>query len=259
MSLHQLFKKVADGEKLTMLTCYDASFAALMDAAGVDLLLVGDSLGMVIQGHDSTLPVTLEEMCYHTKSVSRGNQNALIVADLPFGAYQASIEQAFHSAAKLMASGAHMVKLEGGAVMVETVKFLVSRGIPVCAHIGFTPQAVNLLGLRVQGRGEEGERLMADALALQEAGASMIVMEMVPAQLAKRVTERLNIPTIGIGAGVDCSGQVLVTYDLLGLYPGKKPRFSHDFLADSGTIPAAISAYVAAVRSCAFPTDAHSF
>lgn len=263
ITLHQLLKQAQAGEKIAMLTCYDASFAQLMDDAGVDMLLVGDSLGMVIQGHGSTLPVHLDDMIYHTKACARGAKNAFIVADLPFGDYQASPEQAFHASAKLMSAGAHMVKLEGGAFMAKTVKFLVERGIPVCAHIGFTPQAVNLLGLRVQGRGDDAQRLRDDAQALAQAGAAMVLMEMVPADLARDITEHLaqnfGTPTIGIGAGKDCSGQVLVTYDILGLYPGRKPRFSKDFLAENASIPAAIKAYVQAVKAQTFPSAEHSF
>ncbi len=260
VTVHSLIKQAAAGEKIAMLTCYDASFAQLMDEAGVDMLLVGDSLGMVIQGQNSTLPVSLDDMLYHTRLVARGAQRAMVVADLPFGAYQQSPQQAFAASAALMAAGAQMVKLEGGAYMAPTVAFLVERGIPVCAHIGFTPQSVNTLGVRVQGRGEEGaERLLQDALALQAAGASLILMEMVPAALAEQVTQQLSVPTIGIGAGVGCSGQVLVVYDMLGIYPGKKARFVRDFMVDTGAIPAAIAAYVTAVKDGSFPAAEHSF
>ncbi len=260
VTVHSLAKQAAAGEKIAMLTCYDASFAQLMDEAGVDMFLVGDSLGMVIQGQNSTLPVSLDDMLYHTRLVARGAQRAMVVADLPFGAYQQSPQQAFAASAALMAAGAQMVKLEGGAYMAPTVAFLVERGIPVCAHIGFTPQSVNTLGVRVQGRGEEGaERLLQDALALQAAGASLILMEMVPAALAEQVTQQLSVPTIGIGAGVGCSGQVLVVYDMLGIYPGKKARFVRDFMVDTGAIPAAIAAYVTAVKDGSFPAAEHSF
>ncbi len=260
VTVHSLIKQAAAGEKIAMLTCYDASFAQLMDEAGVDMLLVGDSLGMVIQGQNSTLPVSLDDMLYHTRLVARGAQRAMVVADLPFGAYQQSPQQAFAASAALMAAGAQMVKLEGGAYMAPTVAFLVARGIPVCAHIGFAPQSVSTLGVRVQGRGEEGaERLLQDALALQAAGASLILMEMVPAALAEQVTQQLSVPTIGIGAGVGCSGQVLVVYDMLGIYPGKKARFVRDFMVDTGAIPAAIAAYVTAVKDGSFPAAEHSF
>ncbi len=202
-----------------MLTCYDASFAALCDAAGVEILLVGDSLGMVVQGHDSTLPVTLEDMEYHVRMVARGSQKALIVADLPFASYQLSPQQAYSNAARLMVAGAQMVKLEGGQVMADTVRFLVERGIPVCGHVGLTPQSVHQLGgYRVQ---RDTERLLADARAIEQAGAAMLVLEAVPATLGRQLTEALSIPTIGIGAGKDCSGQVLVLHDMLDIYPGR--------------------------------------
>lgn len=242
------------GEKIAVLTAYDASFARVLDAAGVEVLLVGDSLGMVIQGHPSTLPVTLDEMRYHTRCVAAGCERAFIVADLPFGSYQPSPDHAFSAAAQLMAAGAHMVKLEGGAVMVDTVAFLTQRGIPVCAHLGLLPQSVNQLGgYKVQGRDEAAAaQLLADARALEAAGASMIVLELVPAALAQAVTAALAIPTIGIGAGGDCSGQVLVLYDVLGLYPNA-PKFSKNFLAGADGIETAVRAYVAAVKSGAFP------
>lgn len=247
-------------EKIAVLTCYDASFARVLDTAGVDVLLVGDSLGMVVQGHASTLPVKLAEMVYHTRCVAAGTGRALIVADLPFGSYQPSPERAFAASARLMAAGAHMVKLEGGAVMVETVAFLTRRGIPVCAHVGLLPQSVNQLGgYRVQGRDDAAAaQLIADARALEAAGAGMIVLEMVPAMLAKTVTETLAIPTIGIGAGADCSGQVLVLYDLLGLYP-RAPKFSKNFLAGAQSVEAAVRAYVDAVKNGSFPGAEHSF
>jgi 3-methyl-2-oxobutanoate hydroxymethyltransferase len=248
------------GEKIAVLTCYDASFARVLDAAGVDVLLVGDSLGMVIQGHASTLPVKLAEMAYHTRCVAAGTERALIVADLPFGSYQPSPERAYATAARLMAAGAHMVKLEGGAVMVDTVAFLTRRGIPVCAHLGLLPQSVNLLGgYRVQGREDAAAaQLIADARALEAAGAGLIVLEMVPAALARAVTAALAIPTIGIGAGADCSGQVLVLYDMLGLYP-RPPKFSKNFMAGSDGIEAAVRSYVAAVRDGSFPAAEHAF
>jgi len=247
-------------EKIAVLTCYDASFARVLDAAGVDVLLVGDSLGMVVQGHASTLPVKLAEMAYHTRCVAAGAERAFIVADLPFGSYQPSPERAFVASARLMAAGAHMVKLEGGAVMVETVAFLTQRGIPVCAHVGLLPQSVNQLGgYRVQGRDEAAAaQLVADACALEAAGAGLIVLEMVPAALAQAVTAALTIPTIGIGAGADCSGQVLVLYDLLGLYP-RAPKFSKNFLEGRDSIEAAVHTYVAAVKDGSFPAAEHTF
>jgi 3-methyl-2-oxobutanoate hydroxymethyltransferase len=247
-------------EKIAVLTCYDASFARALDAAGVDVLLVGDSLGMVVQGHASTLPVRLAEMGYHTRCVAAGTKRALIVADLPFGSYQPSPERAFSAAARLMAAGAHMVKLEGGAVMVDTVAFLTQRGIPVCAHLGLLPQSVNQLGgYKVQGREEAAAaKLIADARALEGAGAGLLVLEAVPAELAKRTTASASIPTIGIGAGADCSGQVLVLYDMLGLYP-RPPKFSKNFLAGADGIEAAVRAYVAAVKDGSFPAAEHAF
>ncbi len=248
------------GEKIAVLTAYDASFARLMDEAGVDVVLVGDSLGMVVQGHGSTLPVKLSEMSYHTRCVARGVKRAFIMADLPFATYQQSPQQAYASAARLMAAGAHMVKLEGGAVMVETVRFLTGRGIPVCAHLGLLPQSVNQLGgYKVQGREEaDAKQLLADALAMQQAGAGMLLLEAVPAKLAAEVTASLSIPTIGIGAGPDCSAQVLVMYDMLGLYP-HAPRFSKNFMEGTGSVAAAFAAYVQAVKSGDFPGAEHSF
>ncbi|MBN8760394.1 MAG: 3-methyl-2-oxobutanoate hydroxymethyltransferase [Thiobacillus sp. 65-69] len=248
------------GEKIAVLTCYDAGFSRALEAAGVDVLLVGDSLGMVVQGHASTLPVTLDDMRYHTRCVAAGAGRAFIVADLPFGSYQTAPSRAFAAAAQLMAAGAHMIKLEGGAVMVETVAFLVQRGIPVCAHLGLLPQSVNQLGgYKVQGRDEAAaERLIADARALEAAGAGLIVLEMVPAMLGRAITEALTIPTIGIGAGPDCSGQVLVLYDMLGLYP-RAPKFSKNFLAGQDGIEAAARAYVAAVKDGRFPAAEHGF
>ena len=261
VTIPQLRERARAGEKLVMLTCYDASFAKVSEAAGVDILLIGDSLGMVIQGHSSTLPVTIEETEYHVRCVARGSERALIVADMPFGSFQESPAQAFGNAARLMAAGAQMVKLEGGAVMAETTRFLVERGIPVCAHIGLTPQSVHALGgYRVQGRQEEGaERLLADAKALEAAGAAIVLMEAMPAALAKRVTESLGVPTIGIGAGIDVSGQVLVNYDMLDIYPGRKARFVKNFLDGAPSVRAAIEAYVKAVKAKTFPAPEHTF
>jgi 3-methyl-2-oxobutanoate hydroxymethyltransferase len=250
----------AAGEKITMLTCYDASFAALMDRCGVEMLLVGDSLGMVSQGHQSTLPVTLADMAYHTASVARGNRTALLVADMPFGTY-ATPEAAFNNAAELMRAGAHMVKLEGGAWLASTVRFLTERAIPVCAHVGLTPQSVHILGgFKVQGKSVAGaEQMKDDALALQAAGASVLVLEAIPATLGREVTEALAIPTIGIGAGPDCSGQVLVMHDMLGVFPGHKARFVKNFMDGQTSIDAAVKAYVAAVKDGSFPAAEHCF
>ncbi|HYP67520.1 MAG TPA: 3-methyl-2-oxobutanoate hydroxymethyltransferase [Thiobacillaceae bacterium] len=247
-------------EKIAVLTAYDAGFARLAEEAGVEVILVGDSLGMVVQGHTSTLPVRLAEMSYHTRCVARGVHRALIVSDLPFASYQQSPQQAYVSAARLMAAGANIVKLEGGAVMLETVRFLVQRGIPVCAHLGLLPQSVNQLGgYRVQARDESSaNQLLADARALQQAGAGLVVLESIPAALGKLVTESLAIPTVGIGAGPHCSGQVLVLQDVLGIYP-HSPKFSKNFMAGAGSIQGAIQAYVAAVKSGAFPGPEHCF
>jgi 3-methyl-2-oxobutanoate hydroxymethyltransferase len=250
----------AKGEKITMLTCYDASFAALMDKCGVEILLVGDSLGMVCQGYKSTLHVSIEEMAYHTACVARGNATAMIVCDMPFGTYPTP-ETAYEQAAELMRAGAHMVKIEGGAWLADTVRFLVERAIPVCAHIGLTPQSVHQLGgYRVQGKTvEDAKRLIADAAVLQEAGASLIVLEAIPATAGKDITNAISIPTIGIGAGADCSGQVLVMHDMLDVYPGKKPRFVRNFMEGQTSIEAAVRAYVAAVKDGSFPASEHSF
>ena len=249
------------GEKIAMLTCYDASFAALAEMAGVEMLLVGDSLGMVIQGHTSTLPVTLGETAYHVRAVARGARRAMVVADMPFGTYQAGDGSAFANAARLLAAGAHMVKLEGGRVMHATVRFLVDRGIPVCGHIGLTPQSVNQLGgYRVQGRSEDAANaLREEAQLLQKAGAALIVLEAIPASLAAIITSELAIPTIGIGAGRECSGQVLVIYDALGIYPGHKARFVRDFMNGSPSIVDALGRYVKDVKAGAFPAAEHSF
>ncbi|HAF44496.1 MAG: 3-methyl-2-oxobutanoate hydroxymethyltransferase [Sideroxydans sp. GWF2_59_14] len=249
------------GEKIAVLTCYDASFATLMETNGVDVLLVGDSLGMVVQGRESTLPVTIEQMAYHTACVVSGAQQAFVIADMPFGTSQFSARETFGHAVQLMQAGAEMVKLEGGAEMAETVAFLTSRGIPVCAHIGLTPQSVNQLGgYKVQGKTDAAaKKLLQDAKALQEAGAGMIVLEAIPAALGAQVTQQLRIPTIGIGAGAACSGQVLVVYDMLGIYPGKKARFVKDFMQGASSIADAVAHYVAEVKSGKFPGAEHSF
>lgn len=261
VTVPQLQSRARSGEKLVMLTCYDASFAAISEEAGVDMLLIGDSLGMVVQGRDTTLAVTLEETEYHVRCVARGSRKALVIADLPFASFQESPAQAFRSSARMIAAGAQMVKLEGGAVMVETTRFLVERGIPVCAHIGLTPQSVNTLGgYRVQGRGEDAaERLVADAKALEAAGAAIVLMEAMPAPLARRVTESISVPTIGIGAGAEVSGQVLVVYDMLDIYPGRKARFVKNFMAGAPSVKAAIEAYVRAVKDRSFPGPEHSW
>lgn len=249
------------GNKIVMLTAYDASLAAQLEMAGVDVALVGDSLGMVVQGHASTLPVTVEHMVYHCAAVARGLATTLLVADLPFMSDR-DVAHVLDAAARLVAEGgAAMVKIEGAGRVCELIAALVERNIPVCAHLGLTPQSVHRLGgYRVQGRGEEaGEQLLEDARAVTEAGAGMLVLECVPTPLATRIATELDIPVIGIGAGPGCDGQVLVIHDMLGITPGKRPRFSKDFLAGRGSVAEAIKAYADAVRSGAFPDPEHSF
>lgn len=260
LTLHEL-RKLAASRKLAMLTCYDAAFAATLDAAGVDMILVGDSLGMVVQGHDSTLPVTVGDVAYHTAGVARGAARPWIVADMPFGSFQASPEQAYGNAVTLMQSGSQMVKIEGGAEMAPTVEFLVARGIPVCAHIGLTPQHVNVFGgYRVQGReAGAGQRLLDAARRLQEAGAAMMVIEAVPEPLARRIAESVQVITIGIGASVACSGQVLVLHDLLGAGTGRRPRFVKNFLQGAASLQEAVGAYVADVQAGRFPGPEHVY
>ncbi|MDB5909448.1 MAG: panB [Massilia sp.] len=250
----------AAGNPIVMLTCYDASFASLMDRSGVHVLLIGDSLGMVCNGHQSTLPVTVAEVAYHTAAVARGSKSAMIVADLPFGSY-ATREQAFANAVLLMQAGAHMVKLEGGAWLADTVKFLTERAVPVCAHLGLTPQSVHQLGgYKVQGKTTaSADLLKADAQLLQEAGASLLVLEAIPAALGKEVTDALTMPTIGIGAGPDCSGQVLVMHDMLGVFPGRKARFVRNFMDGASSVEGAVAAYVNAVVDRSFPAPEHCF
>ena len=262
ISLPRLNEMRERGDKITMLTAYDATFAAVADSAGVECLLIGDSLGMVCQGLSSTVGVTLETMCYHTESVARGLRRvqgtAWIVADLPFGSYHEPKDQAIRSAWALLHAGAHMVKLEGGGWTTETVAFLVERGIPVCAHLGLTPQTVHALGgYRVQGRSDaDAQRLQRDALALQDAGATMLVLEMVPATLASTLTHQLpHCHTIGIGSGHGTAGQVLVMHDMLGLGLGKLPKFVRNFMQDAPSIKAAMAAYVAAVKDGSFPDN----
>jgi 3-methyl-2-oxobutanoate hydroxymethyltransferase len=249
------------GEKIAMLTCYDASFATLCETAGVEILLVGDSLGMVVQGMDSTLAVSMDETTYHTRCVARGSQSALVIADMPFGSYQESPAQAFANAARLLAAGAQAVKLEGGRVMLDTIRFLVDRGVPVCGHVGLTPQAVHQLGgYRVQGRSEAAaKRVLDDARAVEEAGAAMVVLEAITAPLATEITRALSIATIGIGANVECSGQVLVLHDMLDIYPGRKARFVRNFMEGAPSVKAAIERYVAAVKDRSFPAKEHTF
>ncbi len=255
LTLHRLREMHATGEKIAMLTCYDASFARVLDEAQVDCLLVGDSLGMVVQGHATTVPVMLTDMAYHVACVARGNRSAWLIGDLPHGSYHVSREQAMASAVTLMQAGAQMVKLEGGGWTAETVRFLAERGIPVCAHLGLTPQSVHALGgWRVQGRDAAGAAtLLEQARALQAAGAAMLVIELVPATLGTQITQALNIPVIGIGAGPDCSGQVLVTHDMLGLGPAKPARFVRNFMDTAASVSDAVRAYVQAVKTGHFP------
>ena len=254
-----LAKMKRDGEKFAVLTAYDASFAALLEAAGVEVILIGDSLGMVIQGQRTTVPVTLEDIIYHTRLVTRGCQTPLVMADMPFASY-ASVEQAVYSAARLMQEGgAQMVKLEGGGWLAETVRQLSRNGIPVCAHLGLLPQSIHKLGgYKVQGREEAAaQQIINEALVLQDAGADMALVECIPAELAKRLTEALAIPLIGIGAGPHCDAQVLVSYDMLGSTQGHRPRFSKNFLTGRDSLQAAVETYVRAVKSSEFPGPEH--
>jgi len=261
LTVPALAKLAADGQKIAMLTAYDASFAALCDRAGVDVLLIGDSLGMVIQGQASTLPVSLADVLYHTRCVVAGCTRPLVMADLPFGSYQASPEAAYEASASALKAGAQMVKLEGGAWLAATVAFLTTRGIPVCGHIGLQPQSVNALGgYRVQGKTPDAaEALLGDARALVAAGAALLVVECVPRTLGAALTATAGVPVIGIGAGPDCSGQVLVIYDALGIQPGRPARFVRNFMAAGGSVEAALAAYVTAVRNGTFPAAEHCF
>ncbi|WP_299880433.1 3-methyl-2-oxobutanoate hydroxymethyltransferase [uncultured Cocleimonas sp.] len=248
------------GEKIVSLTAYDSSFARIVDEQGVDVILVGDSLGMVMQGHDSTVPVSVDDIIYHSKAVEPQTKRALVMADLPFMSYT-NPDQAIGNAARLMQEGfAHIVKLEGGEAQLDTVRHMTRHGVPVCAHIGLTPQTVHKLGgYRVQGReGDVAKQMLSDALALQDAGADAVVLECVPVDLAQQLTEELEIPTIGIGAGRTCDGQVLVLQDMIGI-SSLAPKFSLNFLKDGRNIPEAIKAYVDAVRDISFPTDDQCF
>lgn len=259
-TIHTLKKMKAAGEKISMLTVYDATFSHIINQVGADILLVGDSLGSVVQGHDSTLPVTIKDMCYHTECVRRGVSDAFVVADLPFMSYR-NVDLALKNATKLMQAGANMVKLEGEAWLLPTIEALSQRGIPVCAHIGLTPQSVHQLGgYKVQGRGDhEARRLFEAAVSLEKAGASLLVVECIPRVLAKEMALGLSIPVIGIGAGPDCDGQVLVLHDMLGI-SGKAYKFSKNFMTESHDgIQGAIAAYHLAVKTGAFPSDEHSF
>lgn len=259
LSITDLAAMKQRGEKISCLTAYDAGFSALIDKVGVDMMLVGDSLGMVIQGHDTTLPVTIRDMVYHTRCVSNARQRAFIIADLPFMTYSRPVSAAKNAGKLMQAGGAQMVKLEGARI--DCVKFLVGQGIPVCGHLGLLPQSINQLGrYKVQGKEKAAaEKLLADAHQLQQAGAGLLVLECVPATLAKKISLELTIPVIGIGAGVDCDGQVLVLYDMLNIGTVKRPRFSKNFMTDAANIEEAISAYHQAVKRALFPAAEHSF
>ncbi len=266
VSLPRLAQMREAGEKIAMLTAYDATFAATADAAGVDCILVGDSLGMVCQGLPSTVGVSMDTMAYHTASVARGLQRvqgtAWLIADLPYGTYAESREQALRNACALMQAGAHMVKVEGAAWLAESIRMLAERGVPVCAHMGLTPQSVNILGgYKVQGRNEAQARQMrADAIALEQAGAAMILLECVPSELAAEITHAVKVPVIGIGAGSATDGQVLVLHDMLGLsITGRVPKFVKNFMTGQDSIHAALSAYVAEVKGVTFPGAEHGF
>ena len=261
VTLKDLWRMKAQGEKIACLTCYDASFTRVLEAAGVDMFIIGDSLGMVLKGHETTVPVTMSDMLYHGENVARVGQHALRVLDMPYMSY-ANPEQALGNAARLIAEGgADMVKLEGGQDKAEIVRHLVAHDIPVCGHIGLLPQSIEELGgYHVQGRDEAGARaLLADAQALEQAGATLLVMECIPAELAALITASVGMPTIGIGAGPDCDGQVLVLYDMLGITPGRLPRFVRNFLEEAGSVPGAIRAYVEAVKDGSFPAPEHCF
>ncbi len=247
-------------EKIAVLTAYDASFANLMDQSGIDVILVGDSLGNIIQGQTSTIPVTIEQMVYHVSCVAKGNQSAFLIADMPFGTYSTP-EQAMENAASLMRAGAHMVKLEGGSWLADTVRFLVERSVPVCAHLGLLPQSVHTLGgFKVQGKSAEAaEVLIKDAQTLEKAGAQLLVLEAIPSELGKKATASIKLPTIGIGAGPDCSGQVLVMHDMLGAFPGRSPKFVKNFLLGQESIEGAFKSYIQEVKTGKFPGPEHCF
>ena len=259
LSILDLFAMKQRGEKISCLTAYDASFSSMLDKIGIDIILVGDSLGMVIQGYDTTLPVTINDMVYHTLCVSRARQRAYIIADLPFMSYPTPVIAAKNAAKLIQSGGAQMVKLEGPKI--DTISFLVDQGIPVCGHLGLLPQSINQIGsYKVQGKEKAAaDKMLVDAMQLQQAGASMLVLECVPKSLAKEICAQLTIPVIGIGAGVDCDGQVLVLYDMLNIGSAKRPRFSKNFMNNASNIEEAIQAYHQAVKHSQFPMDIHSF
>ena len=259
LSISDLMAMKQAGEKITCLTAYDASFSALLDQAGIDIILIGDSLGMVIQGHNSTIPVTIEDMTYHTRCVASARKRAFVIADLPFASY-ATPQQALQNAAQLMQKGgAQMIKLEGAKL--DVIEFLVNQGVPVCGHLGLQPQMVNRLGgYKVQGRDRaHAQKILEDAIAIEQAGAGLLILECVPAILATEITENLNIPVIGIGAGAACDGQVLVLYDMLNISIGNRPRFSKNFMAEADSIENAIRCYHQAVKAGGFPAAEHSY
>lgn len=260
VTVSTLLNKKINGEKFATITAYDASFAKIFEDAGIDMILVGDSMGMVLQGHDDTVPVTVEQVAYHTRCVRAGASKPLLVADMPFMSY-ATREQAFATATTLMQAGASMVKLEGGEWLTETISGLVERGVPVCGHLGLTPQSVNVFGgFKIQGRSEDAaQKLVDDAIALQNAGVQLLVLECIPTPLAEKVTQALSIPVIGIGAGPVTDGQILVMHDVLGISAGFIPKFSKNYIEGAGDIRQAVENYVAEVQSGAFPTEAHSF
>jgi 3-methyl-2-oxobutanoate hydroxymethyltransferase len=260
ITISKLLAMRAEGEKITMLTAYDSTMSALLNRCGIETILIGDSLGNVIQGHSSTTPVTVEQVAYHTECVARANSYAFIIADLPFASYGDPV-QALDSAAELMRAGADMVKLEGGDWQIDIIQYLVERSVPVCAHLGLLPQSVHILGgYKVQGKSKDAASLMLEqAIACEQAGAQMIVLEAIPSSLGKLITESLSIPTIGIGAGGDCSGQVLVLQDMLGISPGKPPKFVKNFMDGHASIEAAVKAYVREVKSGKFPGPEHGF
>lgn len=255
-----LSKMKRKGEKIATVTAYDASFAKIFDQAGIHAMLIGDSLGMVLQGHDSTLPVNIEQIAYHTRCVRAGTTDALVIADMPFMSY-ATPEQTYANAATLMQAGANMVKLEGDQWLINTIKGLTQRGVPVCAHLGLTPQSVNVFGgFKVQGRNEDKANAMVEhAQSLADAGAQLLVLECIPADLAKRISEAVSIPTIGIGAGADTDGQILVMHDLIGISAGYIPKFSKNYLTEAGTIEGSIAKYIEEVQSGAFPSKEQVF
>ena len=260
ISITKLLAMHTEREKITMLTAYDSTMSALLNRCGIEVILIGDSLGNVIQGHSSTTPVTVEQMTYHTECVARANTNAFLIADLPFASYGDPV-QALDSAAELMRAGADMVKLEGGDWQTDIIQYLVERSVPVCAHLGLLPQSVHLLGgYKVQGKSKDAaSHMLEQAIACQEAGAQMLVLEAIPSSLGEKITAELHIPTIGIGAGPDCSGQVLVLQDMLGISPGKPPKFVKNFMDGHHSIEAAIKAYVREVKSGKFPGPEHGF